>query len=185
MTPILTDNPLKDAIFIASLVLASGFSVLALASEGRGRILLLLVSSLGWFGIMADKISVNLSFVFLLANVLGFTGLFVSAKPGSGPFVRLGAALCAISIAGLPPFLGFWPKFVTVLSLSTAGYIWISALLVLSNLFAMLSLLKFLDGTSSKEGKAGFISYTVLASGGLSLVLGLFAKQVSSLFGAF
>lgn len=156
--------------------------MLALAAEGASRrLLLLLICSLGWFGVIAGRISLNLSVVFLLANVLGFMGLFVCSRPVNGPFVRLGAALCAISIAGLPPFLGFWPKFVTVLSLSMAGYIWVSGLLVLSNLFVLLSLLKFLEGVSSQEGKAGFVSYVAVVSGGLSLFAGLFVKQAGEL----
>ena len=184
MMPVSAGYISGDFIFIASIAVACAFSVIALAQAGRKMLVFLAVSSLGWFGAIFGRVSADLSFMYAAANLLGFAGLFVSAGPGPRPYPRLGAVLCALSVAGFPPFLGFWPKLIAAVSLSRTGYVWACAAMILSGLFILLSLLKFIDGIIPSEGKGGPLSYLPLAAGGLSLLSGLFVNKLTYVLGA-
>ncbi len=158
------------------------------------------ISQLGYI-LMAFSIDTptafKLALVYILAHSLGKAGLFLCAgiiehKTGTKDITQLGGLgrampltcaafmLCAFSIIGIPPFLGFWPKFMTVALLVKRGNAWLGAGAVIGALFTLFYLLRlfnrvFLGEEKIKAGEGGLTPMTavVVIFAGFSLFFGL------------
>jgi multicomponent Na+:H+ antiporter subunit D len=58
------------------------------------------------------------------------------------PLTRAACAIGSASIAGIPPFSGFWSKLVLVIAAIGAGYYWIAAVIVFVSLCTLIMYLK-------------------------------------------
>jgi multicomponent Na+:H+ antiporter subunit D len=58
------------------------------------------------------------------------------------PFTRATCAIASASIAGVPPFSGFWSKLILVIAAISAGYYWIAAILIAVSLCTLIMYLK-------------------------------------------
>lgn len=58
------------------------------------------------------------------------------------PLTRTTCTVASASIAGVPPFNGFWSKAILVLAAAGAGYYWLAAVTVLVSLVTLISFLK-------------------------------------------
>ena len=52
------------------------------------------------------------------------------------PFLAIIMAICVLSLAGIPPLIGFWGKLFLVGSAISAGYIWLAVLAVINSAIA-------------------------------------------------
>jgi NADH:ubiquinone oxidoreductase subunit 5 (subunit L)/multisubunit Na+/H+ antiporter MnhA subunit len=161
------------------------------------------ISQLGYV-ILAFSLGTDLSFkiglLYILAHSLAKAGLFLCAgivehKTGtkdinelgglikSMPYTGLAYILCAFSIIGIPPFLGFWPKFMVVLFAIKGGYVLAAVLAISGALLTLFYLMRlfekvFLGETKIKaeEEPRSLMVSVVLILGVLSLFLGLIVK---------
>lgn len=161
------------------------------------------ISQLGYiilaFALRSD-IALKTGLVYILAHSLAKAGLFLCAgivehKTGTKninelgglarkmPLVAAAYLLCAFSIIGLPPFLGFWPKFMTVLLAAKAGYVYAAFLAVLAALFTLFYLMRLYNAVflgdavvEVREEAGSAMVWVVLVLGGLSLFSGLFVR---------
>ena len=58
------------------------------------------------------------------------------------PYTRASCTVASASIAGVPPFNGFWSKLLLVIAAVQAGFFWLAAVTVLVSLVTLLSFLK-------------------------------------------
>jgi len=145
-------------------------------------------------------ISFKIALLYILAHSLAKAGLFlctgiIEHKTGTKDINRLGGLLksmpytaaayilCAFSIIGLPPFLGFWPKFMAVLLTFQGGYFWAGILAVAGALLTLFYLMRLFDKVflgqeqiAVKKEEKSWMIYVVLVLGALSLVLGIWIK---------
>ncbi|MBM3248429.1 MAG: NADH-quinone oxidoreductase subunit L [Candidatus Omnitrophica bacterium] len=185
-------------ISVVTIIVAAGS---ALVENNMKRILAYsTISQLGYI-LLALALNTELSFkialVYILAHSLAKAGLFLCAgiiehKTGTKDIAQLGGLLktmpytaaayllCAFSIIGIPPFLGFWPKFMLVLLSLKAGYLMAGALAVAGALFTLFYLFRLFEKVflgevkiAAAEDKKSLMVAVVLILGGLSLILGL------------
>jgi formate hydrogenlyase subunit 3/multisubunit Na+/H+ antiporter MnhD subunit len=153
-------------VSIASLALISAFiaGCSALTEKNIRKILAyaavsqagLAIASLAIF----SEISLTGALLFVLANALGMTGLIfcagiVEQKTGATEINKVGGmiknmpvtavlfAVCAMSIAGIPPMLGFWGGFLTVVSAIKDGFFVLGIIHIICAVLTFLYLLKF------------------------------------------
>ncbi len=188
-------------ISVITIVAAAGS---ALVSTNMKRILAYsTISQLGYIMLalsLNTEIALKAAFVYILAHSLAKAGLFLCAgivehQTGTKDVTLLGGLiktmprtglaymLCAFSIIGIPPFLGFWPKLMVIILTVQAGYTLAGILAVAGALFTLFYLLRFFREvflgkarTPAGEGKCPVIVYSVLFLGALSLILGLLPK---------
>ncbi len=142
-------------------------------------------------------ISLKVALVYILAHSLAKAGLFLCAgiiehKTGtkdihelggllaSMPYTAAAYLLCAFSIIGIPPFLGFWPKFLIVVLAVRSGHILAGVLAVVGALGTLLYLTRLFNKVflgqvriKAAEDKNSPMVWVVLVLAVLSLVLGL------------
>lgn len=181
----------------------------ALAENNMKRILAYsTISQLGYI-LLAISLNSNLSFkvalVYILAHSLGKAGLFLCAgivehKTATRDISQLGGLLktmpwtatayllCAFSIIGIPPFLGFWPKVMTVLLTVKSGHLIAGSLAILGALFTLLYLMRLFSRVflgevriKAQEEKDSPMVLVVLLLGVLSLILGVAFRMPFSL----
>jgi len=58
------------------------------------------------------------------------------------PFTRVTCTIASASIAGIPPFSGFWSKLILVIAAIGAGFYWIAGIIVLVSLCTLIMYLK-------------------------------------------
>ena len=58
------------------------------------------------------------------------------------PFTRATCTVASASIAGIPPFNGFWSKMILVIASVQAGFLWLAAVTVIVSLVTLISFLK-------------------------------------------
>jgi len=58
------------------------------------------------------------------------------------PFTRLTCTIASASIAGIPPFSGFWSKLILAIAAIGAGYYWIAGIIVLVSVCTLIMYLK-------------------------------------------
>ncbi|MFA5410975.1 MAG: NADH-quinone oxidoreductase subunit L [Candidatus Omnitrophota bacterium] len=185
---------------VLTIVVAAGS---ALVEENMKRILAYsTISQLGYIllAFSLGGIAFKVALVYILAHSLAKAGLFLCAgiiehKTGtkdinelggllrSMPYTATAYLLCAFSIIGIPPFLGFWPKFMTVLLTIQSGHILAGVLAVTGALFTLFYLMRlfnkvFLGETRIKaeDDKKSAMTWVVLILGAFSLILGLFFR---------
>jgi NADH:ubiquinone oxidoreductase subunit 5 (subunit L)/multisubunit Na+/H+ antiporter MnhA subunit len=194
----------------AATIIVGGAS--ALVEKNINRILAYsTISQLGYV-ILAlafnTAISLKIALVYILAHSLAKAGLFLCAgiiehKTGTKDITALGGLLkhmpytatayllCAFSIIGLPPFLGFWPKFAVLLSAFETGHIAAGVFAITGALFTLFYLFRLFDKVflgeekiKAEEGRNSIMVTIVLVFGILSLLLGLLVKFPINLLGA-
>ncbi len=105
----------------------------------------------------------------------------------SSPLLALLAVVIFMSLAGIPPLLGFWAKFYVIVSLVNSGKVLPALIVMVSSLISLGFYLKPLVYAFMKEGKAerlelGLSSYiAVVISSLLLVILGLFPEFISQL----
>jgi len=166
------------------------------------------ISQLGYIILalaLNSAVAFKIALVYILAHSLAKAGLFlccgiIEHKSGTKDINRLGGLLktmpctaiayilCAFSIIGIPPFLGFWPKFMTLLGVFQAGYIFAGILAVAGAVLTLFYLMRLFDRVflgeiqiSVKEERHSLMNYVVLAFGILSLVLGFAIRPLFNL----
>ncbi len=143
--------------------------------------------------------------LYILAHGLAKAGLFLSAgiveqNAGTRDITRLGGLmrtmpvtavaflLCAFSIMGLPPFGGFFSKYLVIASAVDQGEIAISAVFIGGALLTMLYLFRLFSrvflgtakGTAAVEGSRLMVACVVVLAA-LSLAVGIFARYPNEL----
>lgn len=188
-------------ISVITIIVAAGS---ALVSTNMKRILAYsTISQLGYIMLalsLNTDIALKAAFVYILAHSLAKAGLFLCAgiiehETGTKDIALLGGLvktmprtglaymLCALSIMGIPPFLGFWPKLMIIILTVQAGYTLAGILAVAGALFTLFYLFRlfsevFLGKTQTPGGEENspVMVYSVLFLGAASLVLGLLPK---------
>jgi NADH:ubiquinone oxidoreductase subunit 5 (subunit L)/multisubunit Na+/H+ antiporter MnhA subunit len=96
------------------------------------------------------------------------------------PYTAAAYLLCAFSIIGIPPFLGFWPKFMTILLAVSAGHLIAGTLAVAGALMTLFYLMRIFSKvflgevkTTVREDNDSWMVRVVLFLGILSLALGV------------
>ncbi|HTY44500.1 MAG TPA: NADH-quinone oxidoreductase subunit L [Patescibacteria group bacterium] len=142
-------------------------------------------------------ISLKVALVYILAHSLAKAGLFLCAgivehKTGTKDIHELGGLLpympytaaayllCAFSIIGIPPLLGFWPKFMVVMLAVKSGHILAGVLAVAGALATLLYLMRLFNKVflgqvriKASEDKNSPMVWVVLVLAAASLALGL------------
>jgi NADH:ubiquinone oxidoreductase subunit 5 (subunit L)/multisubunit Na+/H+ antiporter MnhA subunit len=203
-----------SALFLNSVILVSAITIIvggccALVENNMKRILAYsTISQLGYIILafaLNSLISLKVALIYILAHSLAKAGLFLCAgiiehKTGTKDISRLGGLsntmpytalayiLCAFSIIGIPPFLGFWPKFMTILLAFQARYFWVGILAVIGALLTLFYLMRLFDKLFlgqeqiiAKEEKNSWMLYVVLLLGAVSLTCGLGIKVLFNL----
>ncbi|MBA7553417.1 Na(+)/H(+) antiporter subunit D [subsurface metagenome] len=60
------------------------------------------------------------------------------------PLTRANCTIASLSIAGIPPFNGFWSKLIIVIAAFQAGFLWLAAITILVSFVTLISFLKVL-----------------------------------------
>ena len=166
-----------------------------------------MIMGLGLFGVLGLAGGI----FYILHHIVVKTSLFLAAgavevHEGTGVLNRLGGAarrhpllaagfaFSAFSLAGLPPFSGFFAKLVLVRAAFSSGSYAIAGISILVSFFTLLSMLKIWnaafwgdrpDGRADSETDAASRRAGIVAPGVLlavvSVVMGLFAQQMFEL----
>ena len=157
------------------------------------------ISQLGYILLafsLNSQASFKIALIYILAHSLAKAGLFLCAgiieqKTGTKDINELGGLiktmpftagaylLCAFSIIGIPPFLGFWPKFMTVVLTIQSGHIAAGVSAIIGALFTLFYLMRvfnkvFLGETKVKASEEKrLMVWVVLILGILSLAAGV------------
>jgi multicomponent Na+:H+ antiporter subunit D len=101
---------------------------------------------------------------------------------GKMPVTRAACTIASASIAGIPPFAGFWSKLILVIAAVQAGFYWVAAILVSVSVCTLIMYLKvqryvFLGELPeslkhTRESKGSMIVAMVVLAG-LCVVMGL------------
>lgn len=145
----------------------------------------------------ARELSLRTAMVCMFANALAVTGLFLCAdrivqRTGKFslreigglakfmPYTATAFILCAFSLIGIPPFLGFWPKCLNVLSSVQQGHVFIEVMAVVGAFVTLFYLMRlfnkvFLGKVSACiwQDRPAPSDIVVLFIGALSLLSGL------------
>ncbi|MBD3426709.1 MAG: NADH-quinone oxidoreductase subunit L [Candidatus Omnitrophica bacterium] len=198
--------PQQAAFWAMVIVMLSGFvaALSALIDTNIKRILAYsTISQLSYIFlgfIVNTALSIAAALLYILVHSVGKAGLFLSAGVveqsthtkdinklggflGMMPLLALGFVLSAFSIAGLPPFGGFFSKFYVVLGTAEAGHRVVAGVAMLTAVITLLYLLRFFKGVflgecevpAERSSPRSMIS-VVLVLGVVSLLIGLFAK---------
>jgi NADH:ubiquinone oxidoreductase subunit 5 (subunit L)/multisubunit Na+/H+ antiporter MnhA subunit len=200
---------LAQPAFLAAVITLSIATIIvgaasALVENNLKRILA--YSTISQLGYILLALAINTKFMlviallYILAHSLGKAGLFLCAgiieqKTHTKNISELGGLyktmpltaaaylMCTFSIIGLPPFLGFWPKFMTVLFTVKEGYVIAGILALVGALATLLYLVRLFNFVflgemkiKAEEGKRSVMVFVVMVLGVASLLLGLVVK---------
>ncbi len=185
-------------ISVITIVVAAGSALVA--TDIKRILAYSTISQLGYIMLalaLNTEAGLIIAFIYILAHSLGKAGLFLCAgivehETGVKDIDKLGGLiktmprtgvaymLCAFSIIGIPPFLGFWPKLMVIMETVRAGYVAAAVFAVVGALFTLFYLLRLFSEvflgdvrTEAGEGKIPVMVYCVLFLGAVSLLLGL------------
>lgn len=127
-------------------VVGLGLGGYVLASGGRQSVALL--AMLGGLFHLANH-SVFKSLLFLCSGAIEFATGTRQLKEMGGlqermPLTRGTCTIASLSIAGVPPFNGFWSKLIIVIAAFQAGFPWLAAITILVSFVTLISFLKVL-----------------------------------------
>jgi NADH:ubiquinone oxidoreductase subunit 5 (subunit L)/multisubunit Na+/H+ antiporter MnhA subunit len=188
-------------ISVITIIVAAGS---ALVETDMKRILAYsTISQLGYILLalaLDSEISFKIALIYILAHSLAKAGLFLCAgliehKTGTKninelggllktmPYTATAYILCAFSIIGIPPFLGFWPKLMVVLLSFKAGHLLAGTAAVVGALFTLFYLMRLFERVflgevkiEARENAWSLMTAVVLIFGVLSLFLGLVVR---------
>lgn len=179
---------------LASIVMGQlGFVMLGIA----------LASRLGWVAALYQVVLVAAgaaSMLFMIAQTesavvsrRGARGLD-SGPTGSAKAIRMNAivgVLAAFTVTGLPPFAGFWARWMLLEALIQSGWIVLAGLALIASVISLVAVLRlvlmFLANEAARDGSAageGWVSaLQVLLLGGLLLIGGVPSLLVDAIDG--
>jgi NADH:ubiquinone oxidoreductase subunit 5 (subunit L)/multisubunit Na+/H+ antiporter MnhA subunit len=187
-------------IVMASSLVAAGAA--AVENDLKRILAYSTVSQIGYiflgFSVM-NAAGVSGSLLFILMHGLAKAGLFLCAgivihavhtkdiREMGGlfktmPVTALAFLVCSFSVIGIPPFGGFFSKFLVILGAVQAGHIWVAALalftavLTMYYLFKVFSLVFLGEARHPAPEKTKSMVFVVAALAVLSLAAGLFVS---------
>jgi NADH:ubiquinone oxidoreductase subunit 5 (subunit L)/multisubunit Na+/H+ antiporter MnhA subunit len=160
------------------------------------------VSQIGYIFLgfsVADPAGISGSLLFILMHGLAKGGLFLCAgivihathkrdiRELGGliktmPVTAVAFLACALSVIGIPPFGGFFSKFLVIMGTVRAGQVWVAAAGLFTAVLTMVYLLKVFSLVFLGEAKAAapegtkIMVFVVAALAILSLLAGLFVS---------
>ena len=192
-----------DVTLILAVVIIIAGALFAFAEKSIKKILIYAVVSQSGFLLLAfcqpNIISFRIALLYTFSQTLGLIGLFLGAVLiesrtrynnvedyagllKSMPYTSIGFLLCAFSLIGIPPFLGFWPKlFTTVLSVQE-GHIMIEAFASIGALLTLFYLMRLFnrmflgENKNSPQEKKSSLLWITFGLGVTCLILGLFVR---------
>lgn len=158
------------ALVVPVIAMLSAFIAASSAMAAADLKTLLAYSTISQLGYVFLGLSINLELgvmgavLYIVAHSLAKSGLFLAAgiiehQTGEGTIAKLGGLmknfpvtgvsflLCGISIAGLPPLIGFFGKLYIVMGAIKAGYFWIAGIAVVVAVMTLMYMLKAFTGT--------------------------------------
>jgi len=165
------------------------------------------VSQIGYIFLgfsVANAAGVSGSVLFILMHGLAKAGLFLCAgivihatherdiRSMGGliktmPITAVSFLLCAFSVIGIPPFGGFFSKFLVIMGTVKAGDVWVAAVALFTAVLTMFYLLKvfsqvFLgEAKSTAPEKTNSMIFVVALLAILSLLAGIFVSYPAKL----
>ena len=191
-------------VVISSLVAAAAATV---ENDFKRILAYSTVSQIGYIFLgfsVANEAGISGSLLFILMHGLAKAGLFLCAgivihathkrdiREMGGlirtmPVTAVAFLLCAFSVIGIPPFGGFFSKFLVIMGTVKAGQIWVAAVALFTAVLTMFYLLKvfsqvFLgEPKSSAPEKTKSMVFVVALLAVLSLVAGIFVSYPAKL----
>nr|YP_010491813.1 NADH dehydrogenase subunit 2 [Tolmerinus auronotatus]UWM92586.1 NADH dehydrogenase subunit 2 [Tolmerinus auronotatus] len=98
-----------------------------------------------YYFIIYTFISMNIIFIFLILNVFFTKQLFISMNKNS--IIKFFYIMNFLSLGGLPPFIGFFPKWMTIESLIMNKYYLLSFFMVILTLFTLFYYIRLMFST--------------------------------------
>jgi formate hydrogenlyase subunit 3/multisubunit Na+/H+ antiporter MnhD subunit len=165
------------------------------------------VSQIGYIFLgfsVANTAGISGSLLFILMHGLAKAGLFLGAgivihsthkrdiREMGGliktmPITAVAFLLCAFSVIGIPPFGGFFSKFLVIMGTVQAGQIWVAAVALFTAVLTMFYLLKVFSQVFLGEArtpapeKTRSMIFVVALLAVLSLVAGLLVSYPAKL----
>jgi len=165
------------------------------------------VSQIGYIFLgfsMANEAGISGSLLFILMHGLAKGGLFLCAgivihathkkdvREMGGliktmPVTAVAFLLCAFSVIGIPPFGGFFSKFLVIMGTVKAGYVWLAAVALFTAVLTMFYLLKVFSQVFLGEAQAPApektksMVFVVALLAVLSLAAGIFVSYPAKL----
>jgi proton-translocating NADH-quinone oxidoreductase chain M len=165
------------------------------------------VSQIGYIFLgfsVANAVGISGSLLFILMHGLAKAGLFLCAgivihavhskdiREMGGliktmPITAVAFLFCAFSVIGIPPFGGFFSKFLVIMGTVKAGQIWVAAVALFTAVLTMFYLLKVFSMVFLGEAKhpapekTKSMVFVVALLAALSLVAGLFVSYPAKL----
>lgn len=123
------------------------------------------LATLGAFGVLYFVIQAKGNDSFESFNSLG----------KKHPLLALVMSVCMLSLAGIPPTIGFFAKFYLFSNVLSAGdqYIWIVIVAVIGSLISVYYYFKLIIGMYAKEGEESVIEISYLYKAVLVIITGL------------
>ena len=127
-------------------ILGIGLGGYILSSGGNQSVAVLAI--LGGVFHLANH-SVFKSLLFLCSGSIEYSTGTRQLKEMGGlleqmPVTRTTCTIASLSIAGIPPFNGFWSKLIIVIAAIQAGFLWLAAITILVSFVTLISFLKVL-----------------------------------------
>nr|YP_009538324.1 NADH dehydrogenase subunit 2 [Dichotomius schiffleri]ARU81299.1 NADH dehydrogenase subunit 2 [Dichotomius schiffleri] len=88
-----------------------------------------------YYFIIYSIISLNIIIIFKMLNIYYMKQLFISIN--NQPMIKFFFIMNFLSLGGLPPFLGFLPKWLTIQTLILNNYYFISIIIIISTLMTL------------------------------------------------
>ena len=149
--------------------------------------------------VMGNPIGVAGALLFIIMHGLGKGGLFLCAGivehnahtkdirlmgglMKSMPVTAISFALCALSIMGIPPFGGFFAKYMVITGAVEAGNPWIAGAFIAGSFLTVLYLLRLFSMVFLGESKPNLINVT---EGTTTMLIAVVVLAVLSLLGGF
>jgi NADH-quinone oxidoreductase subunit L len=191
-------------VVISSLVAAAAATV---ETDFKRILAYSTVSQIGYIFLgfsVANAAGISGSLLFILMHGLAKAGLFLCAgivihathkrdiREMGGliktmPVTAIAFLVCAFSVIGIPPFGGFFSKFLVIMGTVKAGMVWVAAVALFTAVLTMFYLLKvfsqvFLgEAKDSAPEKTKSMVFVVALLAVLSLVAGIFVAYPAKL----